>query len=268
MSALTRYNEATCLVPAAEQQQQQLVRRTCFVEAATGNYVMMEGCRLHIDDEVVTRTCFVPFVQMEELQVLNRGKAGTSAETEAELVALMDRLDRWRASAAARLAAIRQEASQEEQEEQPVLAQQQQQNLPAQEQQNLPAQEQQSQDSRQSEKSDEEASPSTRRRNRALRCHNKLPVGTKLTNWQKMITGGYDKRVAIKAADDNGIRMCIYNGTTMLLSAWTKGHISALIASKKTSRKCDNDEPLLTIRYDLRDGKGDNRALTDKVTAV
>ena len=260
MSALTRYNEATCLVPAAEQQQQQLVRRTCFVEAATGNYVMMEGCRLHIDDEVVTRTCFVPFVQMEELQVLNRGKAGTSAETEAELVALMDRLDRWRASAAARLAAIRQEASQEEQEEQPVLAQQQ--------QQNLPAQEQQSQDSRQSEKSDEEASPSTRRRNRALRCYNKLPVGTKLINWQKMITGGYDKRVAIKAADDNGIRMCIYNGTTMLLSAWTKGHISALIASKKTSRKCDNDEPLLTIRYDLRDGKGDNRALTDKVTAV
>ncbi len=243
MSALTRYIEAECLVPAASVQQQ-LVRRTCFVESPAGNYVKMEGCRLPVGDEVETRTCFVPFVQMEELQMLQRGRAGTSAETEAELVALMDRLDRWRASAAARLAAIRQEVQEQEQEQE---------------------QEQQSQDSRQSEKSDEEASASTRRRNRALRCYNKLPVGTKLINWQKMSTGGYDKRVAIKAADDNGIRMCTYNGETILLSAWTKGHIAALIASKKTSRKCDNDEPLLTIRYDLRDGKGDCRALTDKV---
>jgi outer membrane biosynthesis protein TonB len=227
--------------------------------------------------------------ELQELQLQNRGRAGTSAETEADIVALIDRLDRWRASAAARLAAIRQEvpvaqlqqpvaqqpvAQQPVEQQQQPVAQQQPVEQPVAEQQNLPAQEeqeeqeeqeQQSQNSRQSEKSDENESHSTRRRKRALRCYKKLPVGTKLINWQKMSTGGYDKRVAIKAADDNDIRMCTYNGTTMLLSAWTKGHIAALIASKKTSRKCDNDEPLLTIRYDLRDGKGDNRALTDKV---
>ena len=265
MSALTRYIEAECLVPSASVQQQ-LVRRTCFVESAAGNYVKMEGCRLPVGDEVETRTCFVPFVQMEELQVLqmqNRGRAGTTAETEAELVALMDRLDRWRASAAARLAAIRHEEQSQEQQEQEQEQSQEQEQEQSQEQE-----QEQSQDSRQSEKSDEEASASTRRRNRALRCYNKLPVGTKLINWQKMTTGGYDKRVAIKAADDNGIRMCTYNGANILLSAWTKGHIASLIASKKTSRKCDNDEPLLTIRYDLRDGKGDCRALTDKVQRV
>ena len=261
MSAFTRYNEAACLMPDGSSGNG-LVSRTCFVASATGSYVKVEGCRLPVGDEVETRTCFVPLVQMEAQEQWQwEGGADdvelTFEEQLAKQVAYVDRLARWHDQQRAKLELMRlRQAQVQEQEQEPVPA-------PA----PVPAQEQsqsQQQVSRQSDQSDEDASPSTRRRNRALRCYNKLPVGTKLINWQKVTTGGYDKRVAIKAADDNGIRRCIYNGATILLSAWTKGHIADLIATKKTSRKCDNDEPLLTIRYDLRDGKGDGRALTDK----
>ena len=209
----------------------------------------------------------MPLVQMEA-QGQEQWESGaddvelTFEEQLAKQVAYVDRLAKWHDQQRAKLELMRlRQAQEQEQEQEPVSA-------PASVPAPAPVQSQkQSQVSRQSDQSDEDASPSTRRRNRALRCYNKLPAGTKLINWQKVTTGGYDKRVAMKAADDNGIRRCIYNGATILLSAWTKGHIADLIATKKTIRKCDNDEPLLTIRYDLRDGKGDGRALTDKERA-